>query len=76
MAEGIKFVDVPVADMINMKTGKVAALLDGTINRMQSIAVNRAVAFMDGTAANMPDQKFYTDLRTAVMALTSLRKHF
>jgi hypothetical protein len=77
MAEAIKFVNVPICDNINMRTGPVADLLDGTIARLQTIATGRVQAFMDGQTAKMPSEVFYTDLRTAINALSTLRKiHF
>jgi hypothetical protein len=78
MAEGVKkWVNVPVSDVINTRTGPVADLLDGTIHRLSTIATGRVQAFMDGQAAKMPSELFYTDLRTAINALETLRKvHF
>jgi hypothetical protein len=78
MTEGVKkWVDVPILDTINMVNGHVPHLLDGTIRRLQTIATGRVQAFMDGQSAKMPSEKFYTDLRTAINALETLRKvHF
>jgi hypothetical protein len=77
MAEGVKkWVNIPVLETINMRTGPIGDLIDGVGNRLQTVATGRVQAFMDGQTEKMPDQVFYTDLRTAINALETLRKHF
>jgi len=77
MAEGVKkWVNVPVLDTVNMKTAPVGDLIDGIGRRLQDVATARVQAFMDGQAEKMPSGVFYTDLRTAINALETLRKHF
>lgn len=72
-----KWLNVPVSDVINMRTGEIGDLLDGTMLRLDTIGAGRVQAFMDGDTHTVPDQAFYTDLRTALTALSTLRnKHF
>lgn len=72
----VKWKNVPVSDMINMRTDPVGDLIDGTMIRLDTVASGRLQAFMEGQIDKAPDQVFLTDLRTAVNALSSLRKHF
>lgn len=76
MNKNIKWKDVPVSNMINTQTDPVGDLLDGTMRRLDTVSKEKVEAFMNGDIEKMPDQVFYTDLRTALNALYSLRRHF
>jgi hypothetical protein len=72
----IKWKDVSITETMNTRTAPVGDLLDATMKRLDTVVDGRVQAFMEGTIEKMPDQVFFTDLRTAVVALSSLRKHF
>jgi hypothetical protein len=75
MDDRIKWKDVPASDVLNAKTSPIGDVLDAAMRRLDSLATEKLNDFMSGKSEKMPDQVFMTDLRTAIAALSSLRKH-